>query len=587
MAGLTERGGGEAYVVEIWSGRSAVDGADYDRLSSTMIFSREVVDMYVWGDWAVRQNEGMESLLWVDVDMRGGGGTLYKLHFRLSEARSCAMVWASVLLHTRHSLDVSQSFRSASYRLVGDDQVERDECWNRRGSWTFMSYGDWLSLLIGCKGTEGVHTVQGRVFGWSGESVGGMNDTTGDYWVRYDYGYSSSCGTGELWSLGYIHWTRRTGLGGLGVEYWWWEMDGDELVQQVVMDMTIDEEVWEAGNGGSFNEFTLYKNEALYTRIATYSDQTRPNLTFVSTSWRHPWDRTLGITLIRMSAMANATPIVTTVTKNANNEKAPDAASRVNIQDFCEEHYEDILPIIMEKAWRDKADNSPTRFHPGISRTRGRKKRDDKNVFNRLSHRRKSMHERLSDTYSPSATKSGPNGTNSRDPSHSRGHSLNQEHPRIKDRFRGIEESYSDTYSRGTRTRYRDRSCDKDRFHSGLRGSGLMNYLQKKGLKAAFVAYFMQQKKYVKDPVEIHNIKQRDGETIEDFMERFKVETGRMKGAPECMRISGFMHGVNNPELTKRLNEHVPKIMEEMMTVTTAFIQGEAAAASKKKGHLP
>nr|GEZ74397.1 reverse transcriptase domain-containing protein [Tanacetum cinerariifolium] len=106
-----------------------------------------------------------------------------------------------------------------------------------------------------------------------------------------------------------------------------------------------------------------------------------------------------------------------------------------------------------------------------------------------------------------------------------------------------------------------------------------------KDLKAAFLAYFMQQKKYAKDPVEIHNIKQKDGETIEDFMERFKVETGRMKGAPECMRIFGFMHGVNNPELTKRLNEHVPKTMEEMMITTTAFIRGEAAAASKKKGH--
>ncbi|GKD95360.1 reverse transcriptase domain-containing protein, partial [Tanacetum coccineum] len=40
-----------------------------------------------------------------------------------------------------------------------------------------------------------------------------------------------------------------------------------------------------------------------------------------------------------------------------------------------------------------------------------------------------------------------------------------------------------------------------------------------KDLKAAFLAYFMQQKKYVKDPVEIHNIKQRDRETIEDFKE--------------------------------------------------------------------
>ncbi|GKE62827.1 reverse transcriptase domain-containing protein, partial [Tanacetum coccineum] len=80
-----------------------------------------------------------------------------------------------------------------------------------------------------------------------------------------------------------------------------------------------------------------------------------------------------------------------------------------------------------------------------------------------------------------------------------------------------------------------------------------------KDLKAAFLAYFMHQKKYVKDPMEIHNIKKRNGETIEDFMERFKVESGRMKGAPKCMRISEFMHGVNNPELTKRLNEHVLK----------------------------
>nr|GEU39734.1 reverse transcriptase domain-containing protein [Tanacetum cinerariifolium] len=91
------------------------------------------------------------------------------------------------------------------------------------------------------------------------------------------------------------------------------------------------------------------------------------------------------------------------------------------------------------------------------------------------------------------------------------------------------------------------------------------------------------QKKYVKDPVEIHNIKQRDGETIEEFIECFKIETERIKGAPECMRISRFMHGVKNPELTKRLNEHVPKNVEEMMTATTAFIRGETLLLPKRK----
>nr|GEY04061.1 reverse transcriptase domain-containing protein [Tanacetum cinerariifolium] len=73
-------------------------------------------------------------------------------------------------------------------------------------------------------------------------------------------------------------------------------------------------------------------------------------------------------------------------------------------------------------------------------------------------------------------------------------------------------------------------------------------------------------------------------ETIEDFMERFKVETEYIKEAPECMRIPGFMHGVNNLELIKRLNEHVSKTMEEMMITTAAFTRGKAAAAGKKKG---
>ncbi|GJZ62754.1 reverse transcriptase domain-containing protein [Tanacetum coccineum] len=377
------------------------------------------------------------------------------------------------------------------------------------------------------------------------------------------------------------------------------------------------------------------------------------------------------------------------------------------------------MPIIIEKAWRDKrkevqtrlnfrenskktrrerenslnskGENSPARFHPESSRIRGR---DDRNVFNRLSHRRRSVHERLSKTYSPSTTKSRPSRADSRDLSHSKGHSGSRERPRMEDRSWGAEESYGDTYSQGTKTKYIDRPrnikrwresespssrgsesntsngghwksrskrrklADEDdlaepwtyedvdpftpqiRNFKSLRKTRMPNNVKTydgtgdledhlkifqaaaqverwvmptwchmfnstligaarvwfdelppksidgyKGLKAAILAYFMQQKKYVKDPVEIHNIKQMDGETIEDFMEWFKVETRRMKGAPECMRISGFTHGVNNPELIKHLNEHVSKTMEEMMTITTAFIRGEAVAASKKKGH--
>ncbi|GJX34121.1 hypothetical protein Tco_0245678 [Tanacetum coccineum] len=73
-------------------------------------------------------------------------------------------------------------------------------------------------------------------------------------------------------------------------------------------------------------------------------------------------------------------------------------------------------------------------------------------------------------------------------------------------------------------------------------------------LQKAFLGNFLQQKKYIKDPIEIHHV------STEAFMERFKAESMHVNGAPECMRVSGFMHGITNPYLIKRLNEKNPKV---------------------------
>ncbi|GJS17006.1 reverse transcriptase domain-containing protein [Tanacetum coccineum] len=79
-------------------------------------------------------------------------------------------------------------------------------------------------------------------------------------------------------------------------------------------------------------------------------------------------------------------------------------------------------------------------------------------------------------------------------------------------------------------------------------------------LRAAFRENYRQQTKHIQDPVEIHHIKQMDGESTEDFMERYKEEVLDVEGAPECMKISGFMHRITHPELIKRLYEKNPKV---------------------------
>nr|GEY06473.1 reverse transcriptase domain-containing protein [Tanacetum cinerariifolium] len=169
------------------------------------------------------------------------------------------------------------------------------------------------------------------------------------------------------------------------------------------------------------------------------------------------------------------------------------SAPKVNIQEFCEEHYEDIIPIIMEKVRHDRRKDAHTRLdfgegprervredsysnararasEPGRVKVKDRLKYSSRHVLDRLGHRRQSAFDRLSDTYSPSTTKSRPQRTDSRDSPRGRGHTRTlsvSRDDRHKDRecLRGTRESYGDsfshTYRDGGNHRHMKRKRDK------------------------------------------------------------------------------------------------------------------------------
>ncbi|GJZ98150.1 hypothetical protein Tco_0670603 [Tanacetum coccineum] len=341
-----------------------------------------------------------------------------------------------------------------------------------------------------------------------------------------------------------------------------------------------------------------------------------------------------------MSAMANSTPVITTIRNTDGREKTPreaDTAPQASIQKFCEKHYDDILPIIMEKARQDKRKGLQSRLDFGDTPKRARRIRNES-----LSS---------SDRNSPVRSRS-----------------------RIRSHIRGVKESYGDTYS-SQRTRHRDRSCNND-YHGGMKKKRVNESPSSHASVSSFSHGTHQRPRKRRESMDEedlavpwtcedvdpftsrirkfrssrktrmpNNVKTYDGTgDPEDHLKVFQaaaqvehwamptwchmfnstligaarvwfdelptvkrlmdtsnsraflstswqqkkyVTDRRMKGAPECMRISGFMHGVNNPKLTKRLNERVPKTIEDMMTTTAAFIQGETAAASKKKVHAP
>ncbi|GJU52635.1 reverse transcriptase domain-containing protein [Tanacetum coccineum] len=76
-------------------------------------------------------------------------------------------------------------------------------------------------------------------------------------------------------------------------------------------------------------------------------------------------------------------------------------------------------------------------------------------------------------------------------------------------------------------------------------------------LREAFLKNYLQQKKCIRDPIVLHNIKQRDGESTEDFIQRNKF------------------------------HEKIPKTVDEMMQVATSFLQGQEAASNQERKKAP
>nr|GEZ80699.1 reverse transcriptase domain-containing protein [Tanacetum cinerariifolium] len=96
-------------------------------------------------------------------------------------------------------------------------------------------------------------------------------------------------------------------------------------------------------------------------------------------------------------------------------------------------------------------------------------------------------------------------------------------------------------------------------------------------LKEAFLENYLYRKKCIKYPLEIHNIKPRDGESTKDFIRIYKLKCRDVKGALEYMKISGFVHEITNPDLIRRLHDKIPKfrpeVRRQMIPATTPLVR--------------
>ncbi|GKB80051.1 reverse transcriptase domain-containing protein [Tanacetum coccineum] len=102
-------------------------------------------------------------------------------------------------------------------------------------------------------------------------------------------------------------------------------------------------------------------------------------------------------------------------------------------------------------------------------------------------------------------------------------------------------------------------------------------------LRTAFRENYLQQTKHIKDPVEIHHIKQRNRLSRKASKINKDRIVSQIDSHSSLKHQKKFLHGITHPGLIKRLYERIPRSVDEMYRMTTSFLQGEVAALSHSR----
>nr|GEZ93100.1 reverse transcriptase domain-containing protein [Tanacetum cinerariifolium] len=77
------------------------------------------------------------------------------------------------------------------------------------------------------------------------------------------------------------------------------------------------------------------------------------------------------------------------------------------------------------------------------------------------------------------------------------------------------------------------------------------------------------------DPKSVDGFEELSNKFLEEFSQQ---KSTHIKGVPPMLRIFAFMHGHGHPDLSKKLNDEIPKTVDEMWGRVKAFIRGEITA---------
>ncbi|GKD71840.1 reverse transcriptase domain-containing protein [Tanacetum coccineum] len=113
------------------------------------------------------------------------------------------------------------------------------------------------------------------------------------------------------------------------------------------------------------------------------------------------------------------------------------------------------------------------------------------------------------------------------------------------------------------------------------KAGSILNY---EDLKAKFRSHFSQQKKFTKTHLDVHNIKQSEGESTRAFITRYTDDTLQILGLHEEQRISGFVHGLRIRSFVEHLSTDLPSTYKGLMEKTYTWVEAREFKGNSRYG---
>ncbi|KAD5961337.1 hypothetical protein E3N88_12810 [Mikania micrantha] len=101
-------------------------------------------------------------------------------------------------------------------------------------------------------------------------------------------------------------------------------------------------------------------------------------------------------------------------------------------------------------------------------------------------------------------------------------------------------------------------------------------------LAVKFKLHFSQQRRHTRDKTEVLNLRRGPNETVEEFIVRYNLESLQINGTTEALKVAGFIHGVRDKHLIRKLHgvNGTPEDMNALMTIAKAYVQQEKSVTA-------